>query len=729
MSGELHSGHQMAGGPRHQFYVAVNGRDNWSGTLADPADDGSDGPFATIERARDVVRGIKGSGQLQGPVIVWVRGGRYARREPLLFGPKDSAPVTYIGYPGERAIIDGGRQISGWRAKQLGQLQCWVTDLPEVASGRWYFRQLFVDGERRPRPRLPKHGHFRVRESVPPLDFATWRFNEENLFDGTSSFRCQPGDIQNWKNLEHVEVVAYHWWTEERLPISHFDATSNTVVSSRRSIFALRDDAGPRYAEYYVDNVFEALDTPGEWYLDAPTGTLYYLPLPGEQPETTEVFAPLAQQLLILEGHPEDDQFVEFLQFQQIGFEHTEWSQPQGWHPLFDLEHSPFPLRLPDVEYAAAPQAASNVPGAIVFSGARNCSIEDCRIAHVGGYGIEVREGCEGNRLVGNEVADLGAGGVKVFGAGAAGPLEHRTGRTQVTDNHIHGGGQVFLSGVGVLLAHSYDSAVSHNHIHDFQYSGVSCGWVWRYGNSISKNNRLEFNHIHDIGHGLLSDMGGIYTLGAQPGTVIRGNLIHDVVRRAYGGWGIYLDEGSAHVLVEGNLAFDVTSEPFHQHFGRENIVRGNIFAFGGEGQVALGRSEAHTSFNFFRNIVITDGQPLFVGGSRCHLYDRPFVSDLNVLWDAGGRPIVAGDGPTYRPEGVGFDQDYSLQDLQSLGYDRHSVVGDPQFGDLEKRDFTLTAGSPAFELGFEAFDLSSVGPRPLDERGAIDPVAEIFFP
>lgn len=729
MSGEHHSGHHVAGGPRHQFYVALNGRDSWSGSLAEPAGDGGDGPFATIDRARDAVRGLKGSGQLQGSVGVWIRGGRYFRTEPLVFGPEDSAPVTYAGYPGERPIIDGGRQITGWRVEQLGSQECWVTDLPDVASGRWYFRQLFVNGERRNRPRLPKHGHYRVQATIPPLDFGTWRFNEENLFDGTSTFRCQPGDIRAWKNLGHVDIVAYHWWTEERLPIAHFDVTTNTVVSSRQSVFALRDDAGPRYAEYYVDNVFEALNTPGEWYLDAPTGTLYYLPLPHEQPETAEVFASQAQQLLMLEGHPGQMKFVEFLRFEQLGFEHTDWCQPEGWHPLFDLEHSPFPLQLAGVEYAAAPQAASNVPGALVLKGARYCSIEDCSVAHVGGYGIEIREGCEGNRVVGNEVTDLGAGGVKVFGSGAAGPVENRTGRTQVTDNHVHGGGQVFPSAVGVLVAHSFDSAVSHNHIHDFHYSGVSCGWVWRHGNSISKNNRLEFNHIHDIGHGLLSDMGGIYTLGAQPGTVIRGNLIHDVHRRAYGGWGIYLDEGSAHILVEGNLSFDVSSEPFHQHFGRENVVRNNIFAFGGEGQIALGRSEDHISFNFIRNIVVTDNQPLFVGGSRCHLDDRPFVSDINLLWDTGARPIVSGEGPTYRPEGVGFDKTYSLEDLRSLGYDRHSVVADPQFEDVEKRNFSLTAAAPAFELGFEAFDFLAVGPRQADERRTITPVAVNFFP
>ncbi len=661
---------------------------------------------------------LKRSGQLQGSVVVWIRGGRHARVEPLTFGPDDSAPVTYAAYPGEEAIIDGGHQITGWRVEQLASQKCWVAHLPEVAAGRWFFRQLFVNGERRHRPRLPKQGYYRIQDTVPPLDFPAWRFSEESLFGGTSVFRCKPGDIQNWKNIQHVEIVAFHWWTEERLPIAHFDASTNTVVSSRRTILALRDDAEPRYAEYYVDNVFEALDNPGEWYLDAPTGTLYYLPLEGEAPATTEVFAPEAQQLVVFRGRPEQGRFVEFVQFEKLSFEHTDWSQPIGWHPLFNLQHSPFPKRVPGVEYAAAPQAASNVTGALAFEGARYCSIEDCHVAHIGGYGIEVGEGCEGNRVVGNELTDLGAGGVKVFGSGAPGRTDRRTGRTRISDNHIHGGGRVFPSAVGVLLAHSYESEVSHNHIHDLYYSGVSCGWVWRYGDSISKDNRLEFNHIHDIGYGLLSDIGGIYTLGAQPGTVIRGNLIHNVVKRAYGGWGIYLDEGSADILVEGNLSFDVDSEPFHQHFGRENVVRNNIFAFGGEGQIALQRSEGHTSFNFIRNILITDGQPLFVGGYSCYLDDCPFVSDINLLWDIAGRPLVSCDRPRRRPGETRRDKTYSLEEMRSLGYDRHSLVLHPQCGNLEERDFTLAPGSPAFGLGFQVLDFSAVGPRHVTERG-----------
>jgi parallel beta-helix repeat protein len=262
-----------------------------------------------------------------------------------------------------------------------------------------------------------------------------------------------------------------------------------------------------------------------------------------------------------------------------------------------------------------------------------------------------------------------------------------------------------------------------------YHYTGISCGWVWGYTDNVSRDNRIEHNHIHDIGHGLLSDMGGIYTLGVQPGTVLRGNLIHDIEKRNYGGWAIYLDEGSSHILVENNICFNTSSTGFNQHYGRENIVRNNIFAFGKEGQVSLGRKEDHNSFTFQRNIVITDGQVAYVGrwapstihptpGNRpARLEASAFSSDLNVFWDVGGKPPRSANG--------GYDAQanwltwstFTMEELQVLGYDRHSVVADPRCADLRAFDFTLGDDSPAFGLGFKAIDMSEVGPRPVARR------------
>ena len=688
------------------YHVSTRGNDLWSGRLPDPDSDGNDGPFATIARARDAVRQCKLAGGLAGPATVWVRGGRYPIDGPIVFGPDDSAPVTYAAWPGEKPVIDGGRRIEGWRIETLGSTAVWVADLPEVARGAWYFRQLFVNGERRRRPRLPKEGFYWIQD-VPGTSLSA------DMFAGTDTFVCAPGDVRDFKNLTDAEVVVFHWWVDNRLPIASFDESTRTVRSSRTSIFALRDDDGKRYAKYYVENVFEALGEPGQWYLDRPVGKLYYVPMPGEQPETAEVFAPATEQLLVLAGEPERNRHVEFLRFEGLTFRHSQCPQPPGGREGF--EESP---TLAPVDYGAAAQAAYNIPGAIRLEGTRYCAIRNCRVEHVGWYGIELADGCAGNRIVGNEIGDLGAGGVRLNGSDADGPPARRTGNNVIADNHIHAGGRVFHSAVGILSVHSFGNQIAHNHVHDLYYTGISCGWVWGYTPSTSADNRIEKNHIHDIGQGVLSDMAGIYLLGVQPGTVVHGNVVHDVYAGNYGGWGIYPDQGASHLIIEQNVCYNTKHQAFHQHYGRENIVRNNVFAFGGEGLISIGKVEDCGAMTFERNILITDDQPIFVGARAGLIEKRRFISDLNLYWSTTGSELVSGNRRPDKDGKLKLAHRFTLEEMRELGYELHSIVADPRCEDLGTFKFALQDDSPAFALGFTPIDTSDVGPRPSGERG-----------
>ena len=687
------------------LYVSPRGDNAWSGTLPEPNAEGSDGPLATIEAAQQILRERKEAGALSGNATVLLRGGRYLVRKTITFTPEDSWPTTYAAYPGERPILDGGAAIEGWRAEERRGRTTWVTDIGDVAAGRWYFRQLFVNGRRRRRPRLPKEGRYRVK-GVPP----THTFAPE-YWGGEGNFICHEGDIQEWENMADVEVVAMHRWVEERLPVTSFDPQTGLVQSSRYCIFPLDpgDAADSEAPKYYVDNVKDALSEEGEWYLDRPSGELSYIPLPGETLEESEFFAPVIEQILRLEGDPDNEQYVEHLHFSGLGFEHTECTLPPGggerWVPHYR----------PELDYGSAPQGACHVPGAVSFSGARYCRIENCRIRNVGWYGVELTAGSCGNHLVGNTIVDLGAGGIKAESRGYPNsdvPPPRRSGGNRITDNHIGDGGHVFHAALGVHCMDCFGTVIAHNHIHDFFYSGINCGWSWGYGVHVAKDNLIEKNHIHDIGHGVLSDMGGIYILGVQPGTVIRGNLVHDVEKSVYGGWGIYLDEGTSHVIVEDNISYNCSSQAFVQHYGRENIVRNNIFAFGREAQARLGRGEDHNAFTFERNVVITDGKPCYTGGRRWRVENKVISTDLNLFWDVSGTPTLCGSAPHGLPQ-----NEYDMEGWQAMGYDIHSIIADPRCRDLASFDFTLESDSPAWALGFKPIDLADVGPRPEEKR------------
>jgi hypothetical protein len=197
--------------------------------------------------------------------------------------------------------------------------------------------------------------------------------------------------------------------------------------------------------------------------------------------------------------------------------------------------------------------------------------------------------------------------------------------------------------------------------------------------------------------------MGGIYTLGVQPGTVIRGNLIHGVRSAHYGGWCIYPDEGSSHIIIENNVCYDADRQAFHQHYGRENVVRNNIFAFGGDSVATYSRMEPHSGFTFERNILITDGKPVWSSRHPEGKDAGRYLSDLNLIWDVGGRkPVFIFKG----------GKKLSLAAWRKLGHEVHSVVADPRCRIGARRDFSFGKNSPAPALGIRPIDLSGVGPR-----------------
>jgi hypothetical protein len=654
------------------FHVGPKGNDAWSGTLAAPNADGTDGPFATLTRARDAVRELRAGTQFHKPLVVLIHAGRYELAEPLLFTSQDSgtaeSPTIYSAAPGEEgpSIISGGRAVTNWKSER-GPRGEWVADLPGLKDGM-RFRHVSVDGQWRDRPRLP--------------DGPTSTYTMAGLagIDGkapyntpSDRFEYAPGQIDpGWSNLSDVEIVVLHFWIDSHLKIAKVEPERRLVTLDRPSHYRFTDEHQATPGRYYVSNVYEAIG-PGRFYANVPAGTLSYVPRREESPDRSLLVVPRLASLVEFQGEPGSSRFVEHVTLRDLTFSDSSWE--------------------PGPREAMDSQASSQVPGAIIATGTRDLRIEGCTLKNLGGYAIELREGCRGTRLVNNEVSWIGAGGIKINGAADPEPL--RTGETTITDNRVHHLGRHFHSGVGVLMMNTFGNTLAHNEISDLYYTGVSVGWVWGYAPSVSRENRIEFNAIHHVGQRVLSDLGAVYTLGLSPGTVVRNNVIHDIEGHDKG-WGLYTDEGSTDIVLENNLVYRTTHGGFHQHYGRENVVRNNIFALGRDAQIVRSSDEAHRSFTFERNIVYyRTGELLssvWSGGP-----DR-ITLDHNLYWNAEGKE------PRF-PSG-------DLASWQKLGFDTHSLVADPRFVDPDHDDFNLKPNSPANTLGFIPLDLRSAGPR-----------------
>ncbi len=654
------------------LHVAPGGNDSWSGALARPNTARTDGPLASLTGARDAVRRLRAAGPLDAPVRILVQDGAYALTEPLVLLPEDTgtsnAPVRYEAAPGAHPVFSGGRAIKDFAPWQKG---IWRARVPGVAERQWYFEQLFVNGQRAVRARTPNKFYFYMNDVV-----------EEALAQGTGrrdatarqTITVSPEAIQALAALTPAELadaqfMAFHKWDNTRRFIDAIDPVENTITSDGQAMKSW--NAMERDTPFHLENFLNALDQPGEWFL-ARDGWLYYYPLPGEDMKKAEVVAPAASRFIEIKGDPDHARWVGHVTFKGLAFRHGQWlTPPNGFEPA---------------------QAAAPIEAMVMLDGARQVRFEQCEFGHFGLYGVWFRRGCREDALVQCHIHDAGAGGVRIGEMEIAPSLDARTGGITVDNCIIRHGGRVFPCAVGVWVGQSGDNTITHNEIADLFYTGISVGWRWGYAESLAKHNTIAFNKVHHIGWGVLSDMGGIYTLGPSEGTVITNNVFHDVHSYSYGGWGMYTDEGSTGILLENNLVYNVKSGGFHQHYGKENIVRNNILAFSKLYQVQATRVEEHLSFTFENNIVYWDTGHLLQGP-----WDKvKHVMRSNCYWKAsGGKVDFVGN---------------SLADWQAKGFDQGSIIADPLFENPGQYDFRLRKDSPALKTGFKPFDYTRAG-------------------
>jgi hypothetical protein len=647
-----------------KIYLSPTGNDINAGT--------PDKPLATLNAAAAKARDYRKDNQPAIPVEIIALSGDYFMMQPLILTTDDSgtpaSPLVFKAEAETKAVFRGGIQISGFEKVDE---KLWRAFIPQVAWYDSYFEQLYVNGRRAVRAKSPNDGFFRVKNVTETVlekgegrspELAVQKVELDNT--DTASFASF-----SKQDFQDALIVFYHNWDNTRKRVTGFSKEASSVYIAGEGMKPWNPINNK--SRYLVENFKAALDAPGEWFLER-DGYLWYIPLEGETIENTTFHIPVIREFISIQGDPSSGKKVENVKFENLVFEVAGYKTP------------------PDGNEPA--QAAAPVDAVVTLDFADNIEFRDCEIAHTGTYAFWFRRACSNCIVYQCYMHDLGAGGVKIGETIIRPDADEITNKITVDNNIIRDAGHIFPCAVGIIIFNASDNKLIHNEIADLRYSGISVGWVWGYAQSPSKRNLIAFNHIHHLGWGELCDMGGVYTLGASEGTVVANNNIHHVYSFDYGGWGLYTDEGSYGIIMENNLVYTCKNSGFHQHYGKENIIRNNIFAFNIRSQLQATRIEEHRSLSFTNNIIYLDRGTLL--SSNWHKFN--LFADKNVYWDTRAKDIKFGD--------------ISFADWKKSGKDIHSIIADPLFVNPATFDFHLKNNSVAKRIGFVPFDYSEAG-------------------
>lgn len=644
-----------------RFYLSPSGNDENPATM--------DRPLATLTAARDKAREYRKNNP-SGPVEIIALGGEYFMMQPLELTSYDAglpgSELIFRSEPGEKAVFRGGAEVHGFEKVNEN---LWKAFIPNVAYYDYYFEQLYVNGKRAVRARTPNTGFCFVKKLTETIiekgkgrtpELAVQKIDLDSA--DAKCFRSFSDD-----DFRDALITFYHKWDNTRKHISGFDSKTSSVYITGSGMKSWNPI--DKQSRWYVDNFRAALDAPGEWFLDR-DGYLYYIPEKGQTLENTRFIVPVLKNFISIKGEP--GKHSANIRFENMIFEVSAYHTPgEGNDPA---------------------QAASPADAVITLDYADNISFNNCEIAHTGIYAFWFRRACSSCTVQKCYMHDLGAGGVKIGETIIRPDASEITNNIIVDNNIITDAGHVFPCAVGLIIFNASDNRLTHNEISNLRYSGISAGWVWGYEFSPSKRNTIEFNHIHHLGWGELCDMGGVYTLGASEGTTVSNNVIHHVYSFDYGGWGLYTDEGSFGITEENNLVYACKNSGFHQHYGKENIIRNNIFALNIRSQLQATRIEEHRSITFTNNIIYFDKGTLL--SSNWHKFN--LLSDKNCYWDTRTADIKFAD--------KGFSE------WKKTGKDENSIIADPLFVNPGGFDFHFKKLTTVKKIGFKPFDYSKAG-------------------
>ncbi len=518
-----------------RLFVATDGNDRWSGALPEPNAQGTDGPLATLEAARDAVRRLRRDGKLTPSTSVFVelRKGIYRRQHPLELSAEDSgtehAPVVYRAHGGETVRLIGGPVLRGFEpvadqsvlqglpeearrhVVQINLKNHGVEDFGSPAGGGVY---LYFNDQPMTLARWPNQGFTHIEKVVGGQPFKS----HGRRGDRVGKFVYKGDRPARWAGEKNLWVHGYWFWdwSDQRQAVDSIDVEHRTItLKPPYHHYGYREGAW-----YYAFNALSELDSPGEWYLDRQTGMLYFWP-PSEL-STAEVIVSSAHALFAFRG---------------------------ASHIVVD---------------GLAMEATRGT--AVSIHDGLSVEIRNCTLRNIGDWAVIVRGG-QKHRVSGCDIYHQGAGGISLAGGDrpTLQPAAH-----VAEDNHIHHYAlwhrtyrpAISLSGVGNIAR--------HNLIHHAPHEAIAMG-----GN----DHRIELNEIHHVCEES-NDAGAIY--GGRDwtmrGIVIRHNFLHHITGfEKRGCVGVYLDDMFCGTRIEGNVFYQVTRAAFIGG-GRDNVVANNLF-------------------------------------------------------------------------------------------------------------------------------------------------------
>jgi glycosyl hydrolase family 141 len=555
-----------------EIWVAPDGADWNPGTR--------EAPLASVSMAARKARELRrlDAAKVKAGIRIILRGGLYPLTDPWRVRFEDSgtetSPTIFEAALGERPILSGGIPVRNWRrvpritsgVPSAARGQLWMADAPRVADHPMEFRQLWINDRKAVRARRPN------RDALERL--LEWDRLQEKAWIPTSALGAR-------RDPARVEMIFHQQWEIAICRVKSFrpegDRTGVTFHAPEARLQFEHPWPQPVMstngnAPFFLANALEFLDEPGEWFQDVTAGRIYYWPRAGEDMTKARAIVPVLETIVQIEGSLE--QPAANVQFKEIEFAHTAWRRPSfaGHVPLqagmFLLEAyklspkgTPYHSGLDNQAWIGRP------PAAVSVQNANHIRFERCRFQRLASAGLDLVSGTHDDVIEGCVFRDVGGNGIQLGKFSDPGiethvpynPAEERDicTRELIANNVVTDCANEDWGCVGIVAGYGREIAIEHNEVFNVSYTGISVGWGWNKATNCMSRNRVFANHVHHVAT-RMCDTAGIYTLSAQPGTIISENSIHDLHMSRYvfnpNHWFyIYLDEGSSYITVRDN--------------------------------------------------------------------------------------------------------------------------------------------------------------------------------